>query len=182
MTSQHEPLNESERGHYERSIGKLQQASTLEKLLLWIIAGIAITAAVFSYQGKQNALDAAKAAEERQSQLLTEIKNSTDEVDRHLDCIVVFFTHPDRANLTIKDIENCVVANGDVIIPIKGSTPDVDVIIVPNPNSPAPEQSQPSSPPVENEPPVQPPQERPPREIFGIPVCVPLTDICVRRP
>lgn len=179
-----EHLTDSERGHYEKSIGKLQQASTLEKILLWVIAIAAITAAVFSYQGKQKALESAEAAQERQNQLLAEIKNSTDEIDRHLDCIVVFFTHPNRADLSIKDIDNCVVQDGDVIIPLRDTNPDVDVLIIPKP--PADEQgSQQQAPPPnnsDNQPPDNPkPPENPPREVLGIPVCVPFTGVCVRQ-
>jgi type II secretory pathway pseudopilin PulG len=111
--SDQQHLTETERGAYEKAIGKLQQANVLEKLLLFMIFGLALTAAVFGYIANQNAIKAAEEATKQQQEVIEKIEERTERIDRHLDCVVVFFTSENRQDLTIKDIDKCVIQEGD---------------------------------------------------------------------
>lgn len=111
MKSDH--LNDSERQAYEKQISKLSKASTLEKALLWLILLTVIGMGFFMYksnlEAQERRTEIVKAIQEQN----TAIKNKTDEINRHLDCIVVFFTNAQRQELSIKDIDKCVLQKDD---------------------------------------------------------------------
>lgn len=140
-------------------------------------------------------LDSVKQQLEGQKNIVAQFKEEEEaqlqKITRRLDCMVVFFSTPDRQNLTIEDIERCSLnrdENVDQFFEQPESTPSEQPPNLDDSSSTAtqenaeeqrtaPNQSSPE-PPTEEPPVVEP---RPPVEILGIPVCIPLTDICVRQ-
>lgn len=136
---------------------------------------------------------------EQQSDTILQLQREAKESDKraadHLACIARFFANPDRQDTVITDIDKCFIEqragetdntsadNGSPPIlqpqPSNNTPPaasnEPPVASQPSP-SPSPQPGPPQQPP--NQP--DPPTERPPLEIIGIPVCVPIIDLCVR--
>ena len=118
-------------------------------------------------------------SEERSSQN----RELQDKIIRRLDCMVQFFSQPDRSNLTIENINQCSLnRNEDVqqFFQQPESTPSQKPNTV-NPTA-QPEETtmpEPSEPPAISNNPV-PIEPRPPKRILGIPLCVPFTESCLR--
>jgi hypothetical protein len=180
---QNDHLTDSERQHYERSIGKLSQASSLSKLFLFIIAGIAVAVLILSIQANNRAKQEAAAAQERNRVVLQQIKDATDSVNRHLDCITIFFSRTDRQDLTIKDVDKCVLQRdsnpADTFIPKEITDKQTKDSTAPQTNGSGAD-SKKSTTPQQPEEPSNPPEEHPPVRVLGIPVCVPFTGVCAR--
>lgn len=111
-----------------------------------------------------------------------------DKIIRRLDCIVVFFTQPNRTEVTIADIDKCALnrdKNVDQFFQQPESTPaDRPPDLTNGAGSASPDQTpqaigNPQPTPIIPQQPVPTP-ERPPVEILGIPACLPFTGICVR--
>ena len=146
--------------------------------LIFIISGQQQTLTRVQEQQKQAekvALDTAKRSQGQQ-----------DKIIRHLNCMVVFFSDENRSGRTIEDIDACTL-NRDRNVqqffhqpePIPAKRPPT----VPGPIS--------DSAPVPREMPAESPSERPPvveprppvtiqSPLVNIPLCVPLTGICIR--
>lgn len=112
------PLTSSERSHYEETITKLSGASSLQKGLIWFIVLVVLLALGLQIKSSNDAVKRANAASEKRTQIVQTVQRTTDEqnkliesqlatVNRHIDCVISFFTVTDRANLTIEDIDNC---------------------------------------------------------------------------
>lgn len=111
-------------------------------------------------------------------QLTTNSDQNTRQIadlQKHIDCIVALFQQPGRASFVITDIENCKLSNfttgetttGPSTSPSSSSS---TTIILPS-NS-----TKTDLPTASNEPTAQPE----PVKVLGIPVCIPLTSVCVR--
>lgn len=115
---------------------------------------------------------------------------------RRLDCMVAFFSQPDRTTIRIADIEKCSLEKDDpaqFFAPVNGTssttttngdgsnTTTTTTNDTPgNPGatpSTTPPQSTNTPTPVPQPPVVEP---RPPVEVLGLPVCVPFTGVCLR--
>lgn len=60
-------------------------------------------------------LRTANATADAAKRTTNQVKTSSDTVNRHLDCIVAFFQRPDRASITIEDINKCTLSKqGDI--------------------------------------------------------------------
>lgn len=125
-------------------------------------------------------LDAQTALSAQQQALGAERTRQINTLTRHLDCIVIFFQQTGRQNLTIDDINKCTISGNGT--PQQFFDNDSGVAA---PQTTTPSASTPSKTPTKSTPkptPQEPtpPAEQPPARILGIPVCVPLLDICVR--
>lgn len=155
-------LNDSERAHYEETITRLQSATTLQKMLLFFIAIVAFVGLIITVRAAQEDRREANLAIQRQSVLIQEIKRTSeeqnklrsqqlDELNKHMDYIVLFFTHEERQNLTLEDIDNCVFSRSN------GSTLRIESNSITN-NI---QQSQPEQPQVQQKPNEEKSQEQP---------------------
>lgn len=183
MEPQH--LSDSERASYEKSIGRLQQATVLEKIILWLVLLIAAAGLIFTVVGLNNSRNEAIATGKRQGELLQQIKKSADsrqkqlnDLQNHIDCIVALFQRPNHDQLVISDIENCDINSlrtsqtnetTKTSLPSKSTTSTMPV-----------QQSSPSPTPKHH---ANGGSSAAPRhlQLLGIPVCLPFTSICVDR-
>lgn len=130
-------------------------------------------------------LDQAKSA---QAAATKQSDDQRDKIIRRLDCIVVFFTLPNRANVTIDDIDKCSLNQNKAVQQFfqqPETTPaEKPPNLAPSSSSPAGTTAQPNQPqptPTPATPPVPViPSPPDPLRILGIPVCVPLTGLCIR--
>jgi hypothetical protein len=133
----------------------------------------------------------------QQQSTVAEVKKSSDTINRHLDCIIVYFGQKNRSELTIQDINNCTLQNSTGVqqffTPTSGSdnggqtqlSPGSTQISPGNTTAPSnsPSSTNLSNPsPTKNTTPVATPTptQPDPRKILGIPVCIPFTGVCVR--
>lgn len=132
-------------------------------------------------QAEEIALESAKRSE-----------NQQDKIIRRLNCMVVFFSETDRQNLSINDIDRCTLnrdENIDQFFQQPESTPaeqppnlegSAPTATQENAEAPVPEQAR-TEPPASQPTVVEP---RPPATIetplVDIPLCVPLTGLCIR--
>ena len=150
--------------------------STFTVIILLVLLGV-IFAQYRTLSAVQQQLSQAKeiaAQDDRQSD------EQRDKIIRRLDCIVVFFQQPNRTLLTIKDIDACTL-NHDGTVQQFFQQPES----TPSEQPPGLKNTTNNSTTNNNQtvnPPAQPtPTEEKPAEVLGIPVCVPLTNICVRQ-
>jgi hypothetical protein len=153
-----------------------------------------LVALIIVISAQQRTLDSVKAQLVEQKSIAEAAAQQSDDqrdkIIRRLDCIVVFFTNPDRADLTIDDIDKCTLNRDESVQqffqlpePTESETPP-DLTPSsgdPDPGAPQPTTPKPENPPQPIVPPVLPPSERPPIEVLGIPVCVPFTNVCIRQ-
>lgn len=107
-----------------------------------------------------------------------------DKIIRRLDCIVVFFTLPNRQAVTIDDIDKCSL-NRDASIQQFFAQPENNTADQPPNLTPSTGQATPStSPPATTAAPIIPqqvvPTPVPPKEVLGVPLCLPFTSRCIR--
>lgn len=113
-----EQLTDSERNHYEQTISRLSGASTLTKgLLILVVILLTINAGILYNNGIQQRNRSRLSVKRNQTLISTIQKNDKSQnaliqsqlntVNRHIDCVISFFTVQDRLNLTITDIDNC---------------------------------------------------------------------------
>lgn len=116
--------------------------------------------------------------------------NNSEVSNRYLQCIARFFATTDRASRTLTDLDACTyevdgqsvpgldtrptsTASGQSPAPqTQNQTPQTNTQPGVVPGTPEPEEPAPEQPPAD---------PRPPIEVLGIPVCVPLTNVCVRQ-
>jgi hypothetical protein len=127
---------------------------------------------------------AAQTRKERTEQL--------NDITRRLNCMVVFFSTPDREGLTIENVNECTLNRNENLNKFFEDEPNNSSENPPNlPGSAttAPQENAaapvPQNPQIENPNPETPPaEERPPltlqTPIIDIPLCVPLLDVCAR--
>jgi hypothetical protein len=105
-----------------------------------------------------------------------------------LDCMTAFFSVPNRTNLTISDVEKCSISGNDpqqYFTPNNGTTTqkntDGSTTTTTNdtPGNPG-SSTGPTSQAPQNQAPTVPPVQKSPVRVFGIPVCIPFTGVCVR--
>ena len=109
-----------------------------------------------------------------------------DELSNKLQCITIFFAQPDRANLIITDPNDCFTKrldNGDIRQLVTNPEPNT----AKENNNTNTEASQGNTQKAPDQTPIVTPPDvgsgeadKPPREVLGIPVCVPFTNVCVR--
>lgn len=142
-----------------------------------------------AYQSAQAQRDRDNAA------VIQAVNDKLDRQSEQLRCIVEFFTIEDRANLVITSVEDCFDVNRTSQDDSDDSAFSAEGEQSPNftPGPTGPQQTiDPQSPglspvgptpqqPSEPTPEPEPPAEDPPVEVLGIPVCVPLTGVCLRQ-
>jgi hypothetical protein len=119
-------------------------------------------------------------------------RNENAKQTRYLQCIAVFFASKDRATRTLVDLDKCSIEqNGQTVVgtlplpsgddsqppapgPQVDDTPTMAQAPAASP-SPTPAPSTPASPAPTPQPAAG------PVEVFGLPVCVPLTGVCLSR-
>ena len=146
--------------------------------LIFIIAAQQRTLDNVQTQVQKEAEVAEKAREQRTEQLA--------EITRRLDCMVVFFSQPNRDNLTIENVDNCVLNKNDDLNKFFQNDKNNSSENPPNlPNS-APtvtQENDEAQPQKEEEPTTVEP--KPPVKletpIIDIPLCVPFLDVCARQ-
>lgn len=165
---------------------RLAQTVFMIATLLALI--IVIGAQQRTLDGVKDQLAQAKVTAAEQSK---QSDDQRDKIIRRLDCIVVFFTQPDRAAVTIADIDKCALnrdGNVDQFFQQPEATPaDQPPNLAPsagsaNPGTTPPATVNPQGPGLSPIIPQQPAPTpvTPPVEVLGIPVCVPFTGLCVR--
>lgn len=113
----------------------------------------------------------------QQKDTVAEIKkdngNQLDRLNRHLDCIVVYFQQANRAQLKIDDINKCTLSNGASVQQFfsqpAGSAGR------PKSTATTPVSNQTSLPARTPAPAIT----RAPKTIFGMPLCIPFIQVCV---
>lgn len=116
-------------------------------------------------------------------------KQQIDTVNRHLDCVTVFFTRQNRANLSIADINNCTLSTGEVIVTPTASNSSSTTPTPPtsrannNTNSTeASNQNLTQTPiPTPNPPLASEPQPTATANILGLPICISLQGNCLKN-
>lgn len=140
---------------------------------------------------------------EKQNKLLqqgvdtvNELKASNEQQTEYIKCIARFFNERNRTSANIASLDDCTITRADgsiappdnvppdtqatsstQFIPMAPTQPQPVVTVTPpqqNPTITVPTPDNPVTPPTTN-------PERPPAQVLGIPVCVPLTNVCVRR-
>lgn len=150
----------------------------------------------------QKTLLAVQSQLDQQKTIVADIKKDNTEqlnrLNRHLDCIVVFFGSDDRANSSIEDVNKCTIntTEGPVQFfstsqglrtdtPVQSvnqsPTQKVAVSSTPSPSpTPTPVQSSSNPGPI-----AQNPQQAgsltTPLNIIGIPICLPIVQICLEK-
>lgn len=122
-------------------------------------------------------LDGVEKQLKQQETLLREQKENTAKISAQMDCIARFFAERNRQEAVINDLEQCRIMRPD------GSVVDMPAPSTAQSPATAPQNSgqstqNPQQPNQPNNP--SSPSEPPPVEIIGVPVCVPLTGICLR--
>lgn len=133
--------------------------------LIFIIGAQQRTLTNVQEQVSKEAKTAEQASSERSEQLTA--------ITRRLDCMVVFFSQPDRDNLTIENVENCALNKDQDLNKFFRNDPNNSADNPPNLPSSAPTATQ------ENAEAQVPEKEQ--QYILGIPICVPFTDICATK-
>lgn len=169
---------------------KFRMAQAVFMAIIFVILAGVIVVQLRTLNGVQEQLKQQEILLNEQKKNTDEIKNTTANVSKQIDCIAQFFAMRNRTEVTIEDLENCRIVRPDGTI--------VDLPLAPRntagPNTPAQSNPQPTSPgsgqtpsnpqqPGPTEPPILPPVDPPvdpPVEILGVPACVPFTGICVR--
>lgn len=120
-------------------------------------------------------------------------ESKIDDVNKHLDCIAKFFTRQDRAGSVIENIDSCNIQKTDqtsFTFPLtlgQGTIqqqPSLGQSNTPSSPQSSATVSQPPQAAIQPEPSIQPAEPIPsekPIEVLGVPVCVPLLQICVSR-
>lgn len=104
---------------------KVEQYLYLLLLVVFIIAGVGVFFLARSNLQLSKRVDFLQGQIEHNKNITESINRSNDEINRHLDCIVVFFAQPDRENLRIEDINECRIRSEDgpgVVFPMPEST------------------------------------------------------------
>ena len=137
--------------------------------LIFIIGAQQRTLSNVEIQVSQQQETANDASKERTAQL--------EAITRRLDCMVVFFSTPDREGLTIDNVENCSLNRDPDLNKFFQNEPDNTSENPPNLTDSAPTATQ------ENVEAQQEEETQPAPEkqvyILGIPVCIPFTGVCV---
>lgn len=137
-------------------------------------------------QVEKDAIVAQQTREARTEQL--------EAITRRLNCMLVFFSTPDRNGLTIENVNKCSLNRDENLNKFFEDEPNNSSENPPNLPGSGPTATQenaepqgqpnPSADPSEPEPETPPSEERPPvtlrTPLIDIPLCVPLTGICVR--
>jgi hypothetical protein len=127
---------------------------------------------------------------------LTQLQADNKTQTEYIKCIARFFNERNRTNTNISSLDDCTITRADgtvappenippdtqatsstQFIPMAEPQPQPTLTVTPpqqNPTVTVPTPVNPSTPPTTD-------PERPPAEVFGIPVCLPLTNVCVRR-
>ncbi len=61
---------------------------------------------------QQRTLDTSRATLVAVQAQLKQQDQSVNQINRHIDCVLVFFSQRDRANLSIEDVNKCTLSNG----------------------------------------------------------------------
>jgi TolA-binding protein len=156
------------------------QAIFMSIVLITLIAVVSVQ--LRTLQGVQQQLQQQKQLLEQQKRTVDEIQQNNEQqlakVSNQLDCIAQFFAQRDRASAQITDLQQCTIvhADGSIEQPTfpqptgSGSTPSPTAGSQPQST---PSQAQPQQPPADN-------STTPPREILGVPICIPFTGVCAR--
>lgn len=162
---------------------RFAQSIFMTLLILGFIAGGWFAARAFNEEQRQREQDNAA--------VITAINQKLDEQSKQLQCIVEFFTIEDRDNRVITSVSDCFSTERTSLSnPQEGEQspnftqgPSGPALVI-NPQQPGPglEPGPPAAQPTpQPEPEPEEPTERPPVEVLGIPVCVPLTGVCLRQ-
>lgn len=156
---------------------RLAQSVFMVLLLFGFIAGGWFAAQ--AYQNEQVQRDAANKA------VIDAINGKLDDQSKQLQCIVRFFTidSTERDKSSIRSVDDCFTTDRTSARPQEGEqssnfTPGSQEPLVYNPQS-RPQGLQPVGPTPRPQPEPT-PKPSDPVKILGIPVCVPLTDLCLR--
>lgn len=168
-------------GQIERKDRRFRVAQAVFMISTLIALIIVISAQQRTLTGIKDQLVQAKAAQAAASK---QSDDQRDKIIRRLDCIVVFFTMPNRATVTIDDIDKCSLNRDQTVQQFFAQPENTPAEKPPNlaPSSSAPSgtTAQPNQPqPTTPTPPVI-PSPPDPLKLLGVPVCIPLTNICAR--
>lgn len=125
--------------------------SFIERMLYIVLALVFVAAGLATYFGTQAVGKLATQQEVLQQQvtsqkevlkgmkeLLANQGKTTDDINKSLSCILVFFSYPNRANYYISDLTSCTITNN-----VTGKT---ELLPLPKVSSNAPSQSTPATP------------------------------------
>ncbi len=174
----------------EKKDRRFRLAQTVFMLAIMAAIGFAV---YFIYQGyakeQQRRIEAV-------AQINKNIENKIDDANKRLQCVTNFFAQPDRANLILTDPNECFTQrldSGDIRKLETNPGPDnstqnnnTNGITSQEGNTNNSASDQTFNPNMDGLEQVTPPDsgsgsgQKPPRKLFGIPVCVPFTDFCAR--
>lgn len=145
--------------------------------LIFIIGAQQKTLESIQDQVEEQSIANATASKERSEQLAS--------ITRRLDCMVVFFSQPDRDNLTIEDVETCVLNKDQDLNKFFQNDPNNSSENPPNLPGSASTGTQENGPAQTDESEGQDTSEDSSpvtlhTPIVDIPLCVPLTGLCIR--
>lgn len=125
-------ISDAERDNYEKTITRLQKANSLSRILVVLIFIMVAIGLFLIFQSNNQQAKRAAESSRQNAKILAEIQKTSNEqnkltteqlttVNRHIDCIVLFFTNPNRANLKIDDINSCTFNQSASIIPTESN-------------------------------------------------------------
>lgn len=175
-----------------RAIERKDRRFRLFQTLFMVSTFIAL---IFIISAQQRTLDGVQQQVAEDQRIAAETRKERTEqlndITRRLNCMVVFFSTPDRTNLTIENVNNCTLNRDENLNKFFQDEPTNSSENPPNltgdaSNNPGTEAPVPEQPVVDNPNSETPPaEERPPvtiqTPIIDIPLCVPLIGVCVRQ-
>ncbi len=155
-----------------------------------VLMGLVLASLVFVVTLQYQALQKIEGQSAERARALKSLQEKTLETsgrtNSYIQCIARFFAEPNRADVTLTDLDKCNLERNGTAVPGVDNSPTTFLTVAPQ----EPDHSQPLT--VTNQPspvlgpvvPVTPTEPLPaipkPVELLGIPVCIPFTKICVR--
>lgn len=156
--------------------------SIIGMILVGLVAAQFLVISNFQAQSAERA-KGLKQLQEDNKTLSEANKHLNEQTNRYVQCIARFFATTDRQTRVLTDLDKCSYEQNGQSLPGLDITPSSSLTPAPTTQEPTtPVTISPTTPgltPVEPEP--AEPAEPAPFKVLGIPVCVPFTNVCVRR-
>lgn len=158
----------------------------LQGAMIVIVVGGFLITSIIQGQANTRVLDGLRKQNHQLQTAVDDLKaDANDKLDqqtRHLQCIAQFFAQPNREDRVIENLNDCLISAAPATNRPSNTPP---IAQAPSP------QGQPSNAPSGESPPKSPPADPPatppslpgskPIELLGLPICLPILNICVEQ-
>lgn len=157
----------------------------LQGAMIVIVVGGFLITSIIQGQANTRVLDGLREQNRQLQTAVNDLKaDANDKLDqqtRHLQCIAQFFAQPDREDRVIENLNDCLITaapqSSRPFAPPLAQAPAQQSAPSNTPSGESPPKSSPANPPAI--PPLQPATN--PIELLGLPICLPILDVCVER-